>query len=282
MDPKAILTEIRSSKPKISVVGETIEDHWYFGRAKDPSQENPDVWKFVAEKRVTMPGGAANVRSNLGVLTRTQIHHLTSEFITAKHRWWSLDSEKMDFRWDDDAEDKNPFWMERLNQCYENVVISDYGKGMMTWDRLERASDLLGPRKVIFSPHLRNCHDLPIWLNAAMRSWPWVMNYAEASEVGRRSRKAVRPATTFVTTRGSQSVLLTIGIKEECVPVEWSQMGSPLHAIGIGDAFLASLSAAYFVGIPMRESVQYAIWVCRKVLEARRLGTCCIQEGDLI
>jgi len=281
MNPKTILTQIRQTQPKISVIGESIVDYWYFGRAQEPSQEDPDVGKFIVEIEGTMPGGAANVRSNLAVLTGAQIHHLTSEFVTAKYRWWDSQRQKMAFRWDDDTEDRNPFWLERLNQSHENVVISDYGKGMFTWERLEKAAELFGHRRVIFSPHLRNCRVAPAAIADGLRDWIWVMNWPEfnaAADSIKAADGSAKLPNNLIVTNGS----LPVSMNDEMVPVEWSQLKAPAHSVGIGDVFLAPFAAAHFAQAPMREAVEYAIQVCRNVLQARRSGTCRICEEDIL
>lgn len=276
MDPHAILSRIRDAKPKITLLGETLTDVWVLGYGGRPVQEKPSLRRFLTERVLEMEGGAANVRVSMAAILQKPVLHTTNLFPTKKIRYWNTRTDALVFRHDQDVV-CTPH--ENVEALSEPLVIADYGKGWLDWPTIHRIAEK--NRRVVFSPHLVNCerfqklHD-----HSILDDWLWVMNGDEYLALTGFSplTPGKFPCWAVVTCGGLEIVIHST---DAGFGFYRPRTITPKHPVGIGDVFLAGLSCAWFAGVTLMDSVAFAAEIARRVLEARRDGTCRITEEDL-
>lgn len=133
--------------PKILVVGDLMVDRYHFGTVTRISPEAPiPVVKIVDEK--SFMGGAGNVIENLLALgAEVKCPVSPTQQIPVKNRLMVGDTQVA--RWDENDE-LPPVDLEAIDQAVlhwrpDAVVISDYGKGAITYEVNEVLADLKVP-----------------------------------------------------------------------------------------------------------------------------------------
>jgi len=157
------------------------------------------------------------------------------------------------------------------------LIISDYGKGLLTWDILVEIAKKF-PQNVIFSPHVTHClsyRNLSQGERDLFDGWIWVVNESEWNSLPSLTHPKVH---YVIETRGHNSVICATPLVRCLVDV---RSLAPSHTVAIGDCFLAAFSAAYFAGVEFVPSIGFAIECCRRVLQSDRIGNCRIMPEDL-
>lgn len=283
--PLEILKEIRRKRPKIAVLGAGMTDYWYLGRYSCPSQESKDITVFDVDSDFTQEGGARAVCENLHVVT-----HLLPERYTVgdtqKHRFFDRNGKKIVFRADLNKE--QPIVSVRnLSLTSSNIVISDYGKGLLDWPAILNFAQTYRHAKVIFSPHVRLCAQYSEAISdcslESLLDWTWVINQDELHALVEQGFVwSEKLGHCQIVTGGQYGVNISYSnalgaiqaVKYPVKPIE------TCHTVAIGDAFLAAFAAAHFTGFHESESVVWAIECCRISLVTNRLGTHYLREED--
>jgi len=277
MDPTQVLATIRKVSPGITVVGESLTDVWYLGTFGEPAQEDAKIRRFVTQRTIEMPGGAANVRVSLAAIQNKPVHHLTPPLVGKKIRWWDTERDALVFRHDMDVMVSTAS-VNMDHSGTRKLVIADYGKGLFDWHFLLKIAKKF-PRAV-FSPHLTTCGISPVKLPPELtKDWICVVNTSESAMLKQRWAQAW-PVGLMVETNGEFPIRMLADLRPAgYVMPEAVRM--PLHVVGIGDCFLAGFAAAHFSGHKASESIRFAAHICTRVLQARRPGTCCVTQEDL-
>lgn len=125
-------------KFKVLLIGDNCQDVYQFGNVDRLSPEAP-VPIFTPKYKESKPGMAANVSENLKALG------LTVNFITSmksiKTRFIDIKSKHQLLRIDEDHIAEKPIDFESLDQDalkVDAVVISDYDKGLISYDLVEQ------------------------------------------------------------------------------------------------------------------------------------------------
>lgn len=284
---KEVLQQIRLAHPRIHVLGEFISDQWYLGRQLRPAQEDPKVLVFVADNEFGQQGGAAGVYHNLQTILWatdekqvTYVSAVCRAGYSTRHRYWNSDTNTLVFRHDVDMQ-QNILDVEFYRDDPKNIVISDYGKGMFDWKTLRSLADRYPDYRFVFSPHVTTCRkakgeDLGF---LERENWTMVVNAVD-------ERAALDCAGQHL---GRQRIVITHGAGGVSA-AEWNDLVGfevpvekidVLHAIAIGDVFLAGFSAAWFSGIELVTSIIFAVECCKSALTTWEEGSHAISSEGL-
>ncbi|HXC62004.1 MAG TPA: hypothetical protein VNV63_04970, partial [Nitrospiria bacterium] len=144
--------------PTIAVFGDNFIDRYYIGTATRLSPEAPIPVVNIQEEKV-FPGGAGNVVANLDTLG-AKILGVEYGRVPIKNRLYS-DNHQI-ARWDENDE-STELEIEYLHQLRADaVIISDYGKGSITYAVIEAIAALNLPT---FIDSKRSPRDFDIVMN---------------------------------------------------------------------------------------------------------------------
>ena len=143
------MTELKTiQQPKqfnVLLIGDSCIDEYCYGLVERLSPESPvPVLKFL--KTTSNPGMAANVKQNL-IAFGLDVDFITNSERITKTRYIEIKSGHHMLRVDNDIEllpwsGHLPF---SLNE-YDAIVISDYNKGFLTYETIEKiCNDFVGP-----------------------------------------------------------------------------------------------------------------------------------------
>lgn len=221
---------------RILLVGDNCRDEYHFGDVDRISPEAPvPIFKF--KQSITRPGMAANVEQNLKALgcdvtfLRTQMNKKI-RLIDDKSKYHIA-------RIDHDLKCE-PAEIDIYDKDYDAVVISDYNKGTVSYQTIDR---------------IQNNFNCPIFLDTKKTDaerFSKCFLKINATEYN----KLESYNNNTIVTRGSNPVIYqTVNFtKEFTVP----QVG--VHDVcGAGDTFLAALTYEYLRTDDMEEAIKFAI-----------------------
>jgi bifunctional ADP-heptose synthase (sugar kinase/adenylyltransferase) len=140
------LTELQNTqqqtKFKVLLVGDSCRDEYYYGTVERISPEAP-VPIVRINRCISKMGMAVNVKENLETLG-CRVDFITGDQISIKRRYLDIHSKQHMLRVDDDRESSplDPqLAPELLCSDYHAVVISDYNKGLITYDFIKKIRD---------------------------------------------------------------------------------------------------------------------------------------------
>lgn len=126
------------TKYKILLIGDDCEDVYQYGTVDRISPEAPvPVFKFSHEER--KPGMAGNVAANLEALG-CNVNYLHGE-TSVKTRLIDTRSKQHIIRIDNDAECTPITFETEIPSIYDVIVVSDYGKGTISYELIEELID---------------------------------------------------------------------------------------------------------------------------------------------
>lgn len=126
-------------KFKILLIGDSCEDEYFIGSCERLSPEAP-VPVLKIQEHLTTPGMAANVKKNFTYLNQT-VDLITNDSKIKKIRYIDKRSGQHLLRVDDEPKTKSwsgKLWMHRRLKDYDAIVISDYNKGFLTYEHIEK------------------------------------------------------------------------------------------------------------------------------------------------
>ena len=219
---------------KILLIGDSCQDHYDLGRVDRISPEAP-VPVFVPTVRHKNNGMAANVAENLRQLGIKV--DLRDRFVGTKTRLVDERSRQQLIRIDTDAKTVLPLEFEQLPRfTHDAVVISDYGKGTVTYELLT---------------YIHNKVKVPVFVDTKktdLSGFPkfWFkINSLEAARLISRPGK-------IIVTRGRDGV--EFDDRTYAVP-----QIDVTDVCGAGDTFLAALAVRYLETTDIQEAIQFAI-----------------------
>ncbi len=314
---KDLLSHISNfSQGRILVVGDIIVDRYIFGRVSRISPEAP-VPIVEVERETLCPGGAANVLNNIlslegkaylcGVIGGDEEGEKAVELLrslgidmegiviekdrptTIKNRSIAhnqqvvrYDSEKSSPICGESKEKILSYLKKRVNEV-EAIIISDYGKGVISKDFLERFLPLAKKRIVAADPKVAN---FPFYREVTIIT----PNQKEASEISgleiRAKEDAAMVAKILANKSNCEKVLITRG--EEGMTL-WEKDGEVAHipatrrevydVTGAGDTVIATLTLAASVGAPWKEAAMISNYAASIVI--RKIGTASLSRREL-
>lgn len=218
----------------ILLIGDDCVDVYQYGTVDRISPEAPvPVFKFSHEER--KPGMAGNVARNLEALG-CRVNYLHGKTST-KIRLVDVRSRQQLVRIDNDVISKPIEFETAIPKVYDAIVISDYGKGTVSYDIIEEA---IATRIPVFVDTKKT--DLERMQGA------WVkINELEYSKV--------KSTCT--------GLIVTLGRKGAKVPFHELEFDAPevevADVTGAGDTFLAALVSEYLTQKDIKAAIPYAI-----------------------
>jgi len=211
------------TKYKILLIGDDCEDVYQYGTVDRISPEAPvPVFKFSHEER--KPGMAGNVLRNLEALG-CEINYLHSETST-KTRIVDLRSRQQIVRIDHDVASTPVEFVTDMPDVYNAVVISDYNKGTVTYDLVEKIrKSFQGP---IFmdtkKPDLACFHGIYVKINELEYNNRWSIN------------------DRLIVTLGSRGAMYKTGRDPKHETVYSCPQVEVVDVTGAGDTFLSAFA----------------------------------------
>lgn len=260
------IQQLRSSK--ILVIGDSCIDKYHFGKCVRMSPEAPvPVFKLI--KTEEHPGMAGNVYQNLINLGNT-VDILTHSDRITKERFVDIDSKQHIMRLDTgEAVDVTPFRQyENLQiEKYECVIISDYNKGFLDSEAVEKIIDIsLGHGVEIFVDSKKR--DLSCYKECFLK-----INESEFNNI-----KSAPHDCDIIITLGKRGASYRDKIYES-FPSDVDNTGLPANVCGAGDTFLAGLVTFYMTAKDMHQSIKFANF-CASIA-VKNFGTYSICEEDV-
>ncbi|MFA7328517.1 MAG: PfkB family carbohydrate kinase [Candidatus Ratteibacteria bacterium] len=263
-----ILADIK--KRKILVIGDVMLDRYLFGRVERISPEAP-VPVFVPEREETRPGGAGNVAQNIKSLGAKSI--LIGERkskVIRKTRFIASPYNQQLLRVDEeDIQDQPPaLIMSRVKVSIaeaDAVIISDYGKGVITRELLDELLPFLNSKNkiIMVDPAVKH-------FSGYQRVTSLTPNLDEASAgIGLSSKPTGRKEVELLGFEilkklRSRSLLITQGADGMTLFTPGSAIQIPAASRGVfdvtgaGDTVISAFTLAYCGGFSLAESAYFA------------------------
>jgi len=289
------MMELRHTNPKILVVGDLMIDHYLWGKCERISPEAP-VQVVAIEKETSVLGGAGNVVNNLSVLGAKvavlsvignddnaqelktlleEINIQTDTLVVQKNRNTSkksriIASHQQVVRYDKEStEDISSesqtqiieIFTRELNS-YDIVLLSDYGKGVLTdalTKKLIHLANLAG-KKVLVDPKGSNYAKY----NGAYLLTPNKKEAIEASGIEIADEKTLLEAIIKLKNTCSLEVSLItlsedgIAIYDDNLRIHPTVAREVYDVTGAGDTVIASLGFALACGYDIDKAVQFS------------------------
>ena len=289
------MIELRHTNPKILVIGDLMIDHYLWGKCERISPEAP-VQVVAIEKETSVLGGAGNVINNLSALGATvavlsvignddnaqelktlleEINIQTDALVVQKNRNTSkksriIASHQQVVRYDKEStEDISSESQTQIIEIftkelesYEIVLLSDYGKGVLTdalTKKLIHLANLAG-KKVLVDPKGSNYAKY----NGAYLLTPNKKETIEASGIEIADEKTLLEAIVKLKNTCSLEVSLItlsedgIAIYDDNLRTHPTVAREVYDVTGAGDTVIASLGFALACGYDIDKAVQFS------------------------
>lgn len=221
---------------RILVIGESCRDKTVYGRCNRICPEAP-VPVFEYDHEETTMGMSFNVKNNMKALdTTAEVELITNwQLLPVKTRYIDMVSEQMVLRLDED--DSLPPMDIQKKLCeqdlgkFDAVVISDYDKGLLTYDDIAYIASVI---------------DVPLFLDTKKPLKALYFSRVNFIKINEREEK-LSIAEGADLTRGEMNIIVTLG-KAGCkhngitYPVPEVEVR---NVCGAGDTFLAALVVKY-------------------------------------
>ncbi len=126
----------KDKKFKILLIGDSCTDEYFIGSCDRLSPEAPiPVIKIL--EHYTLPGMASNVKKNFEVLGQ-DINFITNDSEIKKTRYIDKRSGQHLLRVDHEPKITSWSGKSKINNDYDALVISDYDKGFLTYEQIEK------------------------------------------------------------------------------------------------------------------------------------------------
>lgn len=235
---------------KILLIGDSCVDEYFIGHCERLSPEAP-VPVLKVNNKYSTKGMAANVKTNLTSLNQI-VDFITNDNIIKKTRFIDKKSGQHLLRVDDETKTKpwNGHYLYRTIQAYDAVVISDYNKGFLNYEHIE---------KIIKD------FSIPIFIDTkktdiARFEGAWIkINFKEYNDL------ISTPADNkgLIVTNGENGAMYNL----KHYPAKRVEVSD---VCGAGDTFLASLAYAYLQFGCIDKAIEFAI--CASSLSVQHRG----------
>jgi bifunctional ADP-heptose synthase (sugar kinase/adenylyltransferase) len=219
----------------VLLIGDSCVDEYYYGTCNRISPEAPvPVLKIIRTE--TKNGMSENVAANLKSFGY-KVHHVTSTVKSVKRRYIDEKSKQHILRVDEDHVSQ-PFNPDQMVYDYDSVsaiVISDYEKGLLTYEAIE---------------WLRQNYTGPIFIDtkktdlARFEGCIVKINSLE-------NERIISPCTDLIVTLGDRGA----SYQGTIYPAEDTEV---VDVCGAGDMFLAALTAKYINNQDLVSAIKFA------------------------
>lgn len=229
----------QQKKFKVLLIGDSCIDEYQFGTIDRISPEAPvPVFKFL--DKVSRPGMAANVRENFNALG-VNVLFISSEKST-KTRLIDIKSKQHIVRIDNDVILENPLEFSAIDPVLfevDAVVISDYNKGLITYELVEQ---------------IRNTYKGPIFIDTKKTDLKRFMgSYVKINESEYNSATSVNDM--LIVTKGNKGATLKHFDSEITFHTENAEV---VDVTGCGDTFLAALTYKFIESNDIQSAIVFA------------------------
>ena len=238
---------------KILVVGESCTDKFVYCDAIRLAPDLPvPVLQIVRE--TSNPGMAANVFRNISahVSSTKLLTNPDYEYVT-KTRFMHESSNHMFLRVDSDSS-LNELEFDEVDLDHEIIVISDYNKGYLTTNLIQRICE----------------NHTNVFLDTKKTLGPW----AESAAYIKINDYEYNNSKPYLTDQLEKKIIHTMGskgceYKGKVFPVEAREVRD---TSGAGDSFMAALVVNYLKDNDIEESIVYANKMASEVVQHRGVG----------
>tara|TARA_Y100000287_G_scaffold184724_1_gene186265 strand:+ start:859 stop:1605 length:747 start_codon:yes stop_codon:yes gene_type:complete len=240
---------------KVLLLGDSCEDEYIYGRCERISPEAPvPVLKYAKIK--TKPGMAGNVCLNLQAFG-IDVTFLTNSESIVKTRFIDEKSNQQILRMDNEEKVK-PLLVPVSTSSFDAVVISDYNKGYLTYDKIdeivERSSCpvFIDSKKTIL-PNKENC-------------------FVKINDLEYENLREDCHIDNLIVTKGSEGCVY----KQTLYPAEKVNV---YDVVGAGDTFLSALVYGYITCGDIDYSLMLGNRAAAKAVQ--QPGTYILTEDDI-
>lgn len=229
----------RPQKPlKILLLGDSCYDYYHYGTVTRISPEAPiPIFDHLyTHKKLGMMSNVLENFRALGVQTDYQTH-----FFENKNRYIDQKSKQQLLRVDQKIDEEGiPNILHELNtyECYDSIVISDYNKGFVTYEDIQR---------------IRNEFDGPIFIDTKKTDLATLGDcFFKINHIEHMKLQSTPSLDNMIVTQGGENVT-------------WSnRLYFPpkvdVHDVcGAGDTFLAALAFEYLRKQDMEKAILFAM-----------------------
>lgn len=230
------MTTQQLKKFKVLLIGDSCVDEYYIGSCDRLSPEAPVPVIKIVESYSTA-GMAANVRDNLTNLG-VEVDFVTNKERIVKTRYIDSRSRQHLLRVDSEPA-VEPFSSDLNLIDYNAVVISDYNKGFLDYEQIEKIiANFSGP---VFIDTKKT--DLKRFKGAFIK-----INELEfKNKISKNDR--------LIVTMGSKGAVLKIGNKDKLFPTKAADV---VDVCGCGDTFLAAMTYQYLMTNSIQDAIIFA------------------------
>ena len=240
---------------KVLLLGDSCEDEYIYGRCERISPEAPvPVLKYAKIK--TKPGMAGNVCLNLQAFG-IDVTFLTNSESIVKTRFIDEKSNQQILRMDNEEKVK-PLLVPVSTSSFDAVVISDYNKGYLTYDKIDEIVEssscpvFIDSKKTIL-PNKENC-------------------FVKINDLECENLREDCHIDNLIVTKGSEGCVY----KQTLYPAEKVNV---YDVVGAGDTFLSALVHGYIT----RGDIDYSLMLGNRAAAkaVQQPGTYILTEDDI-
>lgn len=259
------LIKADQTSPKlILVIGDGMTDIYIHGRLEDTCQEG--CQKFIEEKRIAVPGGAANAARSLSHWYTRAVFLGPTRAGPTKTRFIAKGGDGKDwcaFRHDDDhvnfhlslVREESMYALTKLPRRPNAVLLTDYDKGMLTPEFIKEVMDECKNQDI---PCVADCKQEPMVYDGCVAKCNY--NYSKRFGFNPPEGNCTDIPRPFVITQGSYGpIIVERGRGADRVDGHNRLPLVPcVNHVGAGDCFAAHLTLALAHGFSLRDAAAIA------------------------
>lgn len=246
---------VRGERKRVVVIGDAMVDRWVHGNTHTGCQEG--CTKFEQTEVVTTPGGAANAEACFKHWPINTILCAVSEQDRCVKTRFMDTFGRIVYRWDDDKAPPPQEWVLDLAvdwvRCAGGVLLSDYDKGFLTPEFIQRVLEVCQERKI---PCVADCKREPEVYKGCILKCNEQYQHAH----NRSLSHTIEDGCSVVITAGPDTPLVWNNGKLEPPRnrTPSSSTVSCVNHVGAGDCFAAHLTLALAYGFSLKEAAVIA------------------------
>lgn len=248
-----LVTTLQRQKYKVLLIGDTCIDNYIYGTVDRVSPEAPIPVLKMTGKQDYREGMSGNVRKNLEAL-QCEVKHIRGNQ-SVKTRYVDVKSGYQLLRVDSEVE-QTPIDRVNVDDGYNAIVISDYDKGFVTYDIVEK---------------IRQTYAGPIFIDTKKQDLSRFEGcYVKINES--EFSKATSLPSDRIVTLASKGTLW----KDKIYPTYKVEV----HDVtGAGDVYLAALTVFYLIYGSIEAAIPYANKLAS--LSVQHRGVYTVTEKDI-
>ena len=258
---------------KVCVIGESCTDRFVYGRCKRICPEAPvPLLELSDTPCVENKGMAANVKRNIEYISdgKVEVDLITNTDQIIKTRYIDSKARSLVIRIDEHDRCNSLKLSQVFDQGYDLLVVSDYNKGLLTEDVLEKLPELFGCKNFIDTKKI-------------LKPWASKFDYVKINDIefDRTIRCLgdgfVEYCNNVIVTQGDSGANLFHNKKCKAYPTDPVTIND---VSGAGDTFLAGLVCEYLSSKSLDKAIQFANKCARVVVQKPNVAFVTAEELD--